>query len=192
MTMTAPPLWLIRDAMILWGLGELFLAVTRRASAGQSQDHGSLRLLSAVLWTSMAVAVYAGLARRAAFPAAMIAPAAWLGLVLLVAGMALRAWAVRVLARQFTVDVAIRDDHQLIRSGPYATLRHPSYTGALMCFYGAGLALGSWISLVLLTVPVTLAFLHRIRIEEAVLARAFPADYPEYARRTRRLIPFLW
>jgi protein-S-isoprenylcysteine O-methyltransferase len=39
---------------------------------------------------------------------------------------------------------------------------------------------------------VTIAFLRRIRIEERVLAEAFPAQYPEYARQTKRLIPFVW
>jgi protein-S-isoprenylcysteine O-methyltransferase len=41
-------------------------------------------------------------------------------------------------------------------------------------------------------VPVTAAFLWRMRIEERVLAEAFPAEYPAYARETRRLIPYLW
>ena len=192
MTLTMPPLWLMRDAMILWGIGELVLALTRRASAGQSRDQGSLRLLSIVLWTSMAMAVYAGFTHWASFPSTIVAPLAWLGLIVLLAGLVLRAWSIRVLSRQFTVDVAIRDDHQLIRSGPYALLRHPSYTGALMCFYGVGLMLGSWASLVLLVIPPTLAFLHRIRVEESVLSLAFPKDYPEYARTTRRLVPYVW
>ncbi|MGG6462305.1 methyltransferase family protein [Solilutibacter silvestris] len=192
MTFSTPPFWLIRDAMILWGLGEFVLAVTRRATIGQSRDQGSLRLLSLVLWSSMVMAVYAGVIHWIPFPSAIVAPTAWLGLCLLVAGLLLRAWSIRVLARFFTVDVAIRDDHKLVRSGPYALLRHPSYTGALMCFYGAGLALGSWASLFLLTVPPTLAFLYRIRIEESVLSLAFPKEYPEYTRATKRLIPFVW
>jgi protein-S-isoprenylcysteine O-methyltransferase len=61
-----------------------------------------------------------------------------------------------------------------------------------MCFYGVGLMLGSWAALVLLVIAPTLAFLHRIRIEESVLSLAFPKDYPEYARTTKRLIPFVW
>ncbi len=189
---STPPFWLIRDIMILWGLGEFALAVTHRATIGQSRDQGSLRLLMFVAWSSTVMAICAGVIRWLPFAALVAAPAAWLGLGLLIAGLLLRAWSVRVLARYFTVDVAIRDDHKLVRSGPYALLRHPSYTGALMCFYGAGLALGSWASLFLLTVPPTLAFLYRIRIEESVLSLAFPREYPEYARTTRRLIPFVW
>lgn len=192
MSIPTPPFWLVRDAMILWGLGEFALAVTHRATIGQSRDQGSLRLLVFVAWSSTVMAIYAGVIRWLPLPEALITPAAWLGVTMLVAGLLLRAWSIRVLARFFTVNVAIRDDHELIRSGPYAMLRHPSYTGALMCFYGAGLALGSWASLFLLTVPPTLAFLYRIRIEESVLSLAFPKEYPEYARTTKRLVPFVW
>jgi protein-S-isoprenylcysteine O-methyltransferase len=110
----------------------------------------------------------------------------------MVAGKGFRWWAVRVLAVQFTVDVAIRDDHQLIRSGPYHWLRHPSYTGSLATFHGFALALGSVWSLLLIAIVVTAAFLWRIRVEERALTTAFPQDYPAYARETKRLIPFVW
>ena len=108
------------------------------------------------------------------------------------AGLLLRAWAIRVLARQFTVDVSVRPDHELVRRGPYRLVRHPSYTGALLTFLGFALALGSWASLAAVMVPVVLAFLRRIRIEERVLAEAFPEAYPAYARTTWRLVPYVW
>ena len=107
-------------------------------------------------------------------------------------GIALRLWSVRTLARFFTIQVAIRDGHRLIRTGPYRLLRHPSYTGSLMTFLGFGCALGSGAALLTAGVPVTLAFLRRIRVEERVLADAFPAEYPDYARTTWRLLPSLW
>jgi protein-S-isoprenylcysteine O-methyltransferase len=69
---------------------------------------------------------------------------------------------------------------------------HPSYTGALMTFLGFALALGNLWSLLVLMLPVTAAFLWRIRIEERVLAEVFPEQYRDYAQRTRRLIPFVW
>ena len=97
-----------------------------------------------------------------------------------------------MLARQFTVDVSVRPDHELVRRGPYRLVRHPSYTGALLTFLGFALALGSWASLAAVMVPVVLAFLRRIRIEERVLAEAFPEAYPAYARTTWRLVPYVW
>jgi len=115
-----------------------------------------------------------------------------LGLAMMVAGLLFRWWAIRVLAQYFTVDVSIRDDHRIVRDGPYRWLRHPSYTGALATFYGFALCLGDLVAMLVIVVPVTLAFLHRMRIEEAVLAAAFPVDYPAYAGETKRLLPGIW
>lgn len=109
-------------------------------------------------------------------------PLFWLGLLLMATGMGLRFRAIQVLAQFFTVDVGIREDHTLIHHAPYRWLRHPSYTGALMTFLGFALALGNIWSLLALMLPVTAAFLCRIRIEERVLAEAFPDQYPDYAR----------
>jgi len=90
------------------------------------------------------------------------------------------------------VNVAIAADQPLIDGGPYRFLRHPSYTGALMALIGLGLAIGNTVSLaviVVLTVPV---FLHRIRLEERVLAEAFGARWQAYRARTWRLVPGLY
>ena len=90
------------------------------------------------------------------------------------------------------VDVTIGEDHQIVRSGPYRWLRHPSYTGALATFLGFALCQGDGISLLIILIPVFAVFLRRIHIEEAALAQAFPIEYPAYARQTRRLLPGIW
>ena len=178
---------------LAWIASELWLGWCRRsADAARTRDRGTLRLLLITIYACVAVAVwlsYSGLAR---FPAELRVPLFRIGIVMMAAGMLLRGWAVRVLAHYFTVDVTIRPDHQLIRSGPYRWLRHPSYTGSLMTFYGFALALGDFGSLLVIALPVTAAFLWRIRIEERVLSEAFPAQYAAYARETKRLIPYVW
>jgi len=68
-------------------------------------------------------------------------------------------------------------------------VRHPSYTGALLGCLGIGLALGNWIATLVLVLAPGLALLNRIRVEERALCDAFPDEYPDYARTTRRLIP---
>ena len=61
-----------------------------------------------------------------------------------------------------------------------------------MLFLGMGLALGNVLSLVVLMLPVPLAFLRRIHVEEAALAAHFGEAWTAHAQRTWRLVPFLW
>lgn len=178
---------------LIWIASELWLGWRRRsADPARTRDSGTLRLLLITIYACVAVAVwlsYSGLAR---FSAELRVPLFWIGIAMMIGGMLFRWWSVRVLANYFTVDVTIRPDHQLIRSGPYRWLRHPSYTGSLMTFCGFALALGNLGSLLVIVLPVTAAFLWRIRIEERVLSEAFPTQYAEYTRETKRLLPYLW
>ena len=176
-----------------WAISEIWLALHKRsADATRSRDHGTLRLLIITIYTCLFIAVWLSRTGWWRFPAPMATPLLWIGLAMMALGLVFRWWSIRVLAQYFTVDVNVRDDHKLIRKGPYRWLRHPSYTGALMTFYGFALALGNVASLLAILAPVTLAFLWRMRIEERVLAEAFPIAYPQYIRETKRLIPFLW
>lgn len=178
---------------LLWFASESWYG--RRRSSGNaatSRDAGTLVLLHVIIYASIALAVWLSTTGLARFPAGARLPTLWIGMVMMVAGIALRWWSIRVLSRWFTVDVAIHPDQQLVRAGPYCLLRHSSYTGALLTFYGFALGLGNWLSLLLVVVLVTLGFLWRIRVEERVLSEAFPVDYPVYARTTKRLAPHIW
>ena len=114
------------------------------------------------------------------------------GLVVLAAGVALRTWAIVTLGRLFKFVVVIQDGHRVVTSGPYRLLRHPSYTGGLGAFLGAGIALDSWLSILALVFIPLLAVLVRIHLEEAELATAPGPEYTRYASRTHRLVPGLW
>ena len=114
------------------------------------------------------------------------------GLVVLAAGVSLRTWAIVTLGRLFKFVVVIQDGHRVVTSGPYRLLRHPSYTGGLVAFLGAGIALDSWLSILALVLIPLLAVLVRIHFEEAQLATALGPEYTRYASRTHRLVPGLW
>ena len=176
----------------IWVASEFWIGRKRGHDRGKAHDRGSLRLLHVSIYAAIGVGVWLARSGIGRFDDSVRTPLFWIGCALMVAGMLFRWWAVRVLANYFTVDVAIHDDHQLIRTGPYRLLRHPSYTGSLATFYGFALALGSAWSLALIVVVVTTAFLRRIQVEERALTSAFPQDYPVYARETKRLIPFVW
>ncbi|NKY45047.1 methyltransferase family protein [Nocardia cerradoensis] len=79
-----------------------------------------------------------------------------------------------------------------IDRGPYHWVRHPSYTGVLLLTTGFGVAAGNWISLLLLIVVPTLAFLRRIDVEEAAMVETLGRSYEDYRARSRRLVPGVW
>lgn len=115
-------------------------------------------------------------------------PVRWFGVALFAAGGALRIWPVFVLGHRFSGLVAIQPGHQLVTSGVYGIIRHPSYVGLLINSLGWGLAFRSGVGILLtaLIIPLLVA---RIRAEERLLRTQFGAEYDAYCVRTSRLIP---
>lgn len=108
---------------------------------------------------------------------------------LLIGGLGLRWASILTLGRFFTANIAIHDGQPVITAGPYRYVRHPSYTGLLLAFIGLGVFFGSWLSLAVLMIPITVAVIHRIRLEESVLVSGLGPEYSAYCARTKRLIP---
>jgi protein-S-isoprenylcysteine O-methyltransferase Ste14 len=115
----------------------------------------------------------------------------WLGVVLFTAGGGLRLWPVFVLGRRFSGLVAIQPGHELVTSGVYRVIRHPSYLGLLVNSLGWALAFRSGVS-VLLTALLIPPLLARIHAEERLLRTQFGGEYDAYCNRTWRLIPGLF
>jgi len=116
----------------------------------------------------------------------------YLGLLLILSGMIIRIIAIRTLGKFFTVDLGIDNDHRLINKGLYKYIRHPSYTGSLLSFLGLGLSLNNWISLLVIFVPVLVAFIYRINIEEKLLLAQIGPEYSDYKKQTKRLFPLIY
>lgn len=168
---------------------EVLLNLTRRSrGTGVRQDRSTLGVLWLVILVSVAAAIYCAISWRwAALPASPLwRLSAW---ILFALGLALRWWAIVTLGRFFTVDVQIEPDHELVERGPFRVLRHPSYTGLLLAFVGFALSLANWISILVLLVPIAMALLRRIKVEEDALAGALGERYLSYMRRTKRLVP---
>ncbi|HET9258390.1 MAG TPA: isoprenylcysteine carboxylmethyltransferase family protein [Pseudonocardiaceae bacterium] len=169
----------------------------RRNRSGAAADRRSLLLVA----VCAAVAFTVAFCLAAWVPAAAIGGPRWLvfaaGLVVMVAGVGVRQWAIICLGRLFTTTVRIHGDepggHPVVDTGPYRWVRHPSYTGVLASIAGTGLALGHWAAVTVLTIVPTAAILFRIRVEEAALLAGLGEPYRRYTATVRaRLIPGLW
>lgn len=121
---------------------------------------------------------------------------AWLqgaGLFAVAAGYALAFWAMRV-NRFFSSVVRIQTDRgqYVVTSGPYAYVRHPGYSAAILIMVASGPALGSWLAALLLIVSSLPFLLHRAITEDRILLAELP-DYRDYAGRVGwRLFPGVW
>lgn len=115
-----------------------------------------------------------------------------LGVGLLSVGLLFRYWAIRTLGNHFTATVQIVPDHRIVDYGPYKLVRHPSYTGAYLCYLAAGILLEAWGGMLLAALAMGIAYTLRIQAEEDTLLRHFGAGYQNYAKRTKRLIPLLF
>ena len=120
------------------------------------------------------------------------APLRLTGLGLMVAGIAVRWTAIHALGGFFTGRVQIQAGHTLIRTGLYSRLRHPAYAGSLLAYFGLGLAFSNWWTLACSVLPYLVAIGYRIHVEEAVLQETFGPAYAQYARTTKRIVPWLY
>ncbi len=179
---------------LIYFASELLLSITRRAPKSvnvRESDRSSLRFL----WIAIMLGIFLALwSTQHCFAATLPHRRAltWCGVILFVAGLALRWWSIIQLGRFFTVNVAIAQDQEVIEAGPYRYVRHPSYTGVLLAFLGFGLSLGNWAALLSLLLPIFVAFLYRIRVEEQTLIEGLGERYVAYCHRTKRLVPFLY
>jgi protein-S-isoprenylcysteine O-methyltransferase Ste14 len=114
------------------------------------------------------------------------------GIAVMWAGFGLRAWAVRTLGRFFRVEVTVDAGQTLVDTGPYARVRHPSYTGLLVFYLGLGICLDSYLSVAAAVLLPLASVVNRIAYEERTLVRELGEAYEVYMSRTRRLVPGVW
>lgn len=184
-------LWVI--LVYAWVVSEILLGIVTRTrrGGGAVKDRGSL----IIIWATIFLAIFAGETIRSKMPANIFGGAHWLtwvATVVLLAGLAIRATAILSLGKAFSPNVAIRSDQKIYRGGLYRYLRHPSYTGSLICFLAVGIDMRNWLGSFVLVAPITAAFLYRIHVEEIALNEAFGSEYAEYSRQTKRLIPWVY
>ncbi|MFL5637918.1 MAG: methyltransferase family protein [Gemmatimonadaceae bacterium] len=186
------PYALIFWAVFLWAFWPEF-GIVRRARRDQTaSDSKSLQVI--ILGQSIAFFAAFPLAWVPAlqFPAAYRLAAFYTGVAMLVAGSLLRRHCWRMLGSSFTGDVRARADQAVVDRGAYRILRHPAYTAGIILNAAVGVAMGSWMSALLLAIASTVVYLYRIAVEERTLLAVIGEPYRQFMTTRKRLIPFLY
>jgi protein-S-isoprenylcysteine O-methyltransferase Ste14 len=111
------------------------------------------------------------------------------GVAVFLAGLGLAVWARVYLGRNWGMPMTVKDEPELVTSGPYRFVRHPIYSGVLAGLVGTALATNVYW---LIAAAVTGAyFVYSATVEEKIMTRAFPTAYPSYRARSKMLIPFV-
>lgn len=186
-----PARWQLLVAVLGWILFSIYWEAAAK-SAAQAKTSESKRSRGIHVFLTNAallleIAPIRGLGRFVpALPALVLA-----GLAVEAMRLLLAIWARRHLGRNWSGEITIKVDHQLIRSGPYRLLRHPIYTGLLAMYAGTALVFGEWLAIVGLLLAV-IAYGRKIRLEEANLDMAFGANYNAYREESWALMPWVY
>ena len=114
----------------------------------------------------------------------------WVGAAVTLMGLLFSVSARAYLGRNWSGTVTVKENHELITSGPYGIVRHPIYTGLLLAFVGSAFARGDLAGVVAVML-VLFAFWRKLRMEERWMREQFGETYVAYSRRVAALVPFL-
>ena len=178
--------------LVTWAVFETVMRGLQalRATGPDTRDPSYFVLVPALVAAVIAAEV---LGRRGGLllPGGLVWPVA-AGLALMAAGIGLRAWSIVTLGRFFQYRIKVQPGHQVVTSGPYRYVRHPSYTGIAMVLAGIALASGDVWSLLAVTALGGAGLAVRIRAEERQLTQALGAEYERFAAGRKRLVPGVW
>lgn len=116
---------------------------------------------------------------------------AWIGLLLFALGIILQSIAMWQLRSYYTVRLGVHECQPLVTTGVYRWVRHPGYLSYLISILGIGLAMSS-IAVLAMDILIFIFIHFRIKNEEIMLLEAYGKQYDEYAKRTKKLLPFIY
>lgn len=114
-----------------------------------------------------------------------------LGLLLCAAGLGFSIWARQTLGSNWSGLITLKENHELIRRGPYRYVRHPIYSALILAAAGTLLAIDPFANAILLLAFVIIALKLKSLGEEKILLQHFPQTYPQYKQDVKSLVPFV-
>jgi len=177
-------------AVVWYGIGALWIALAFHNKRTIKRGGVTFRILVLVLVVAFVLRNHFNMNKIHHHLWATTPTLAWLGVVLMVIGASFGVWARFTIGTNWSGDVTLKEDHELIQRGPYALVRHPIYTALFTMLLGSALAYGQYENVVIFVAAVVI-FTIKMRAEERLMTEAFPNQYPEYRRRVKAIVPFL-
>jgi protein-S-isoprenylcysteine O-methyltransferase Ste14 len=178
----------------IWILVGIYWAVTGLRSKPTTRRENNLSRILHVAVMGLAFGLLFGSIRSGVLASRFLGNQVWItwaGLGLVIAGAAVAVWSRTMLGNNWSGTVTLKHDHELVRSGPYALVRHPIYSGLLLALLGTALALGEVRGLLAFAVAF-IAWGVKSAIEERFLVDHFDGAYIRYRSEVKRLIPFVY
>jgi protein-S-isoprenylcysteine O-methyltransferase Ste14 len=182
---------LIPTIWIAFEIG-LVLRDNARGKGKTTSDKGTRYFNFIAITVGILAAAILNSIQKFVFPGGKTPTVFFIGMAIMLVGMALRYWAVITLGAFFRTTIETDQDQKVVNSGPYRLIRHPSYCGWLLVCIGYGIAVQNWLSLLAAFLLPFVALLYRIQVEERVLVSSLGTAYVQYQKKTKRLIPWIW
>jgi protein-S-isoprenylcysteine O-methyltransferase Ste14 len=181
----------VSSVWLLTGLYWLVLSFSSKRTARREPIHS--RLLHLMLM-AIAFSLLGRLGPSEGWLARRILPGedwiVWTGAVLSTLGCAFAVWARSTIGSNWSAIVSVRENHELIRRGPYSIVRHPIYSGLLLaslCVAIMGGEIRQFVGVCLLFA----GWLAKAATEERAMSQQFGAEYLRYASQVKRFVPFV-
>jgi protein-S-isoprenylcysteine O-methyltransferase Ste14 len=181
-------------AAILWGVWILGWVLSSGITAKTIREPGTSQLTYSLFIWAGALLLFFHPTSLGSLNRPLLARKVWLswtGVALVMIGLGFAAWARFHLGRLWSSRVTLKEHHTIVRTGPYAIVRHPIYTGLVIALLGTALTqitVAALFGMVLLIVGL----IFKLRQEEQLLTEHFGAAYADYRKEVRGLIPYIW
>jgi protein-S-isoprenylcysteine O-methyltransferase Ste14 len=116
---------------------------------------------------------------------------AYIGLGITILGLGFAVWARFVIGRNWGGLITVQQDHKLMRNGPYGIVRHPIYSGFMLATLGTAIIVGQIGGLISVAL-IVISWGYKARLEETLMVEQFGAEYEDYRRHVKALIPGVW
>lgn len=109
--------------------------------------------------------------------------------ILYILGWILSKWTIMTMGNYWTVEIEIREDHPLVKKGPYKYMRHPHYLFTFIELFGLPLIANAYYSLILIAIIFIPIYILRITFEEKVMVEKFGDEYLKYKKEVWGFFP---